>query len=66
MNASRAGGAIVEHHDRLGGDSASWNAVHTSPGCSQEEPGSSAVPGNPGGGAGRFNCFAADLSTVRG
>ena len=27
------------HHDRLGGGSASWNATHSSAGCSQEKPG---------------------------
>ena len=58
--SNSGGGAIVGHHDRLGGDNASWNSVHTGPGCSQEELASSAVPGNPGGGAGRFYCFAAD------
>lgn len=47
------GNAIVGHHDRLGGPSASWNSVHSSRGCSQED-----LVGT--GGAGLFYCFAAD------
>ncbi len=47
------GSAMVGHHDRLGGPSASWNSVHSSRGCSQDELVSS-------GGAGRFYCFVAD------
>ena len=47
------GRAMVGHHDRLGGPSASWNAVHSSRGCSQED-----LVGT--GGAGLFYCFAAD------
>jgi len=43
--------AIVGHHDRLGGPNASWNAVHSSGGCSQP----SLVKT---GGAGFLYCFA--------
>ncbi len=49
-NANRA---VVGHHDRLGGPSASWNAVHSSAGCSQEALVKT-------GGAGFFYCFAAN------
>jgi len=45
--------AMVGHHDRLGGPNASWNAVHSSSGCSQENLVAT-------GGAGFFYCFAAD------
>ncbi len=48
-----AGNAMVGHHDRLGGANASWNAVHMSNGCSQEN-----LVGT--GGNGLFYCFAAD------
>ena len=44
---------IVGHHDRLGGANASWNAVHLSGGCSQENLVQT-------GGAGLFYCFAAN------
>lgn len=44
--------AMVGHHDRLGGANASWNAVHSSSGCSQENLVAT-------GGAGLFYCFAA-------
>jgi hypothetical protein len=44
--------AMVGHHDRTGGGNASWNAVHPSKGCSQENLVST-------GGAGLFYCFAA-------
>ena len=47
------GRAIVGHHDRLGGPSASWNSVHSSQGCSQQSLENT-------GGAGLFYCFAAD------
>ena len=47
------GNAIVGHHDRLGGPNASWNAAHSSNGCSQEN-----LVGT--GGNGLFYCFAAD------
>ena len=42
---------IVSHHDRLGGGSASWNATHSSAGCSQENLVQT-------GGNGLFYCFA--------
>ena len=45
--------AIVGHHDRLGGATASWNAAHMSAGCSQP----SLVKT---GGAGLFYCFASN------
>ena len=47
------GSAMVGHHDRLGGANSSWNAVHMSRGCSQDDLAGS-------GGAGLFYCFAAD------
>lgn len=47
------GRAMVGHHDRLGGANSSWNAVHLSSGCSQED-----LVGT--GGNGLFYCFAAD------
>ena len=47
------GSAMVGHHDRMGGPNASWNSVHSSRGCSQEN-----LVGT--GGAGLFFCFAAD------
>ena len=46
------GRAMVGHHDRLGGGNASWNAVHLSRGCSQQD-----LVGT--GGNGLFYCFAA-------
>lgn len=48
-----AGNAMVGHHDRLGGANASWNAVHMSNGCSQDN-----LVGT--GGNGLFYCFAID------
>ena len=48
-----AGNAIVGHHDRLGGANTSWNASHSSAGCSQEELVKT-------GGAGLLYCFAAN------
>lgn len=45
--------AMVGHHDRLGGANASWNAVHHSAGCSQQNFVQT-------GGNGLFYCFAAD------
>ena len=45
------GSAMLGHHDRLGGANASWNAVHSSAGCSQEALVKT-------GGAGLFYCFA--------
>ena len=47
------GSAMVGHHDRLGGANASWNAVHMSRGCSQDNLAGS-------GGAGLIYCFAAE------
>ena len=44
---------FVGHHDRLGGANASWNAVHSSRGCSPTALQSS-------GGDGLLYCFAAD------
>jgi hypothetical protein len=43
--------AIVGHHDRLGGANASWNAAHSTAGCSQ--PALVKTGGN-----GLFYCFA--------
>ena len=48
--SNSAGNAIVGHHDRLGGPSASWNAVHSTRSCSQEDLVAT-------GGAGFFYCF---------
>ncbi|MDP1570045.1 MAG: hypothetical protein Q8L86_08575 [Vicinamibacterales bacterium] len=50
-SADPAHRAMVGHHDRLGGASASWNAVHSSGGCSQENLVAT-------GGAGLLYCFA--------
>lgn len=47
------GRAMVGHHDRLGGANASWNSVHLSRSCSQEDLVAT-------GGNGLFYCFAAD------
>jgi hypothetical protein len=47
------GNAILGHHDRLGGGNASWNATHSSAGCSQEALIKT-------GGAGLLYCFAAN------
>ena len=47
------GRAMVGHHDRLGGANASWNSVHLSRSCSQEDLIAT-------GGNGLFYCFAAD------
>ena len=49
--SSGAGGAMVGHHDRMGGGNTSWNAAHRSRGCSQEQLVST-------GGAGLLYCFA--------
>lgn len=46
------GTAQVGHHDRTGGPGTSWNSVHASRGCSQQN-----LVGT--GGAGLFYCFAA-------
>jgi hypothetical protein len=45
------GTAQVGHHDRTGGPGTSWNSVHASKGCSQEN-----LVGT--GGAGLFYCFS--------
>jgi hypothetical protein len=45
-----AGNAMVGHHDRLGGPNSSWNAVHLTNGCSQQNLVST-------GGAGLLYCF---------
>jgi hypothetical protein len=45
--------AIVGHHDRLGGGNVSWNAAHSTAGCSQEALIKT-------GGNGYFYCFAAN------
>lgn len=47
------GVAQLGHHDRAGGGNISWNSVHPSRGCSQENLVST-------GGAGLFYCFAVD------
>jgi hypothetical protein len=49
--SNSTGNAIVGHHDRLGGPSASWNAVHSTRSCSQEDLVAT-------GGAGLLYCFA--------
>lgn len=46
-----AGNAMVGHHDRVGGGNTSWNAVHLSRSCSQEDLVAT-------GGAGLIYCFA--------
>ena len=51
LTSNAEGRAMVGHHDRLGGANASWNAVHASNGCSQQNLVST-------GGAGLFYCFA--------
>jgi hypothetical protein len=51
--SNKEGRTIVGHHDRLGGANASWNAVHSTRGCSQENLIST-------GGVGLFYCFAVD------
>jgi hypothetical protein len=47
------GVAQLGHHDRAGGSNISWNSVHPSRGCSQENLVST-------GGAGLLYCFASD------
>jgi hypothetical protein len=44
---------MIGHHDRTGGPGVSWNAVHPSRGCSQENLVAT-------GGNGYFYCFAAN------
>ena len=50
--SNAAGSAMVGHHDRTGGGNTSWNAVHSSRACSQQDLVAT-------GGAGLFYCFAA-------
>lgn len=50
-SSASTGGAMVGHHDRNGGGNTSWNSVHRSRGCGQEELKST-------GGDGLFYCFA--------
>ena len=50
---SATGIAMLGHHDRTGGGNTSWNAVHPSRGCSQQNLVAT-------GGAGLFYCFAAN------
>ncbi len=47
------GSAQVGHHDRTGGPNVSWNAVHASRGCGQDNLVAT-------GGAGLFYCFSID------
>src|SRR6476659_5336431 len=47
------GSAMLGHHDRTGGGNTSWNSVHPSRGCSQQNLVAT-------GGAGLFYCFAAN------
>ena len=49
--SNSTGSVMRGHHDRLGGPNASWNAVHPSKGCSQQNLVST-------GGAGLLYCFA--------
>jgi len=49
--SNSTGNAMLGHHDRLGGGSASWNSVHSSRSCSQPDLVAT-------GGAGLFYCFA--------
>lgn len=49
--SSSDGTAQLGHFDRLGGGNASWNSVHASQGCSQQQLVAT-------GGAGRLYCFA--------
>jgi hypothetical protein len=49
--SNAAGSAMVGHHDRSGGGNTSWNAVHLSRSCSQQDLVAT-------GGAGLFYCFA--------
>ena len=51
--SSGEGSATVGHHDRHGGGNTSWNAAHSSRGCSQNDLKKT-------GGIGLFMCFAAD------
>ena len=54
IGVAGSGGAMVGHHDRVGGGNTSWNSVHrTRGGCSQENLIST-------GGAGFLYCFSVD------
>ncbi|MGC4028234.1 MAG: hypothetical protein QM696_05115 [Steroidobacteraceae bacterium] len=48
---TEGGAALVGHHDRIGGGNTSWNSVHRTRGCAQEQL-------RPSGGDGLFYCFA--------
>lgn len=50
-SSSPTGGAIVGHHDRMGGGNTSWNSVHRSRGCAVDQLKAT-------GGDGLFYCFA--------
>jgi hypothetical protein len=47
------GSTMLGHHDRTGGGNTSWNSVHASRGCGQQNLVAT-------GGAGLFYCFAAN------
>jgi len=49
--SNTTGGARVGHHDRTGGPGVSWNSLHTTPGCTQQNLAQV-------GGAGLLYCFA--------
>jgi hypothetical protein len=49
--SNSTGNAMVGHHDRLGGPSASWKSIHSTRSCSQPDLVAT-------GGAGLFHCFA--------
>jgi hypothetical protein len=49
--SNSTGNAMLGHHDRLGGPNASWNSVHSSRGCGQQDLVAT-------GGNGLFYCFA--------
>ncbi|HYD55258.1 MAG TPA: hypothetical protein VEA99_21670 [Gemmatimonadaceae bacterium] len=49
--SNAAGSAMVGHHDRVGGGNTSWNAVHLTRSCSQQDLVAT-------GGAGLLYCFA--------
>jgi hypothetical protein len=53
LNTDGSGSVLMGHHDRLGGNTTSWNSAHGSRGCSQ--PNLVAT-----GGAGLLYCFAAN------
>jgi hypothetical protein len=50
-SSGAAGTVQLGHHDRMGGGATSWNSIHASRGCSQENLVAT-------GGAGLFYCFA--------